>query len=68
MGVGLSSGTVGVYRLLFLILELINWVFVKGFNLSYHNKETLLALLLTIDPNYGNSNKIPKQEQSKTTT
>ena len=27
------------------------WVIVKGFNLSYHSKETLLS---TIDPYYGN--------------
>ena len=32
------------------------WVLVKGFNLSYHSKETLSS---TIDPYYGNLNKIP---------
>ena len=30
-----------------------HWVLAKGFNLSYHNKETIL---LTIDPYYGNLN------------
>ena len=29
------------------------WVLVKGFNLSYQNKETIL---FTIDPHYGNLN------------
>ena len=29
------------------------WVLVKEFNLSYHNKETIL---FTIDPQYGNLN------------
>ena len=29
------------------------WVLVKGFNLSYHNKETIL---FTTDPYYGNLN------------
>ena len=33
-----------------------DWVLVKGFNLSYHNKETIL---FTIDPHYGNLNKLP---------
>ena len=32
------------------------WALVKGFNLSYHNKE---AILFTIDPHYGNLNKVP---------
>ena len=35
------------------------WVPVRGFSLSYHNKETIL---LTIDPCYGNLNKIPQEE------
>ena len=34
------------------------WVPVRGFRLSYHNKETIL---LTIDPCYGNLNKIPEE-------
>ena len=34
------------------------WVLVKGFNLSYHNKGTLL-LLFTIDPYYGSLNEAP---------
>ena len=29
------------------------WVLVKGFSLSYHNKETIL---FTIDPHYGSLN------------
>ena len=29
---------------------------VNGFNLSYHNKETIL---ITIDPYYGNLNYVP---------
>ena len=37
------------------------WVLVRGFNLSYHSKETVL---FTIDPHYGNLNKIPSQEPS----
>ena len=31
------------------------WVLVKGFNLSYHDKETIL---FTIDPYYGNLRQI----------
>ena len=31
------------------------WVLVRGFNLSYHNKDTIL---FTVDPHYGNLNKI----------
>ena len=34
----------------------LNWALVRGFSLSYHNRETLL---LTIDPYCGNLNNIP---------
>ena len=32
------------------------WILVKGFKLSYDNKETIL---FTIDPYYGNLNETP---------
>ena len=38
------------------------WVLVRGFNLSYHNKETILS---TIDPYYCSLNKLPYQEPSR---
>ena len=31
----------------------VNWVLVKGFNLSHHDKETII---FSIDPDYGNLN------------
>ena len=34
-------------------------VLVRGFNLSYHNIETIL---FTMDPQYGNLNRIPQQK------
>ena len=34
--------------------QTLNWVLVRGFNLSCHNKETMLC---TIDPQYGNLKK-----------
>ena len=37
--------------------ETLHWILVKGFHLSYHDKETLLVL--TTDPYYGNSKNIP---------
>ena len=36
-----------------------SWVLVKGFNLNYHNKETVL---FTIDPHYDNLNQTPQPE------
>ena len=36
-----------------MVVDSPNWVLVKGFNLSYYNKETIL---FTIDPYYGNLN------------
>ena len=44
----------GVYGLGLRVLGY--WVRVQGFKLSYHDKETIL---LTLEPNYGNSNQIP---------
>ena len=35
---------------------LLDWVLVKGFSLSYHNKETML---FTLDPHYGTLNLEP---------
>ena len=37
------------------------WVLVRGFNFSYHNKETIV---FSIDPYYGNLSKILYQEPS----
>ena len=34
------------------------WVLVQGFNVSYHNEETIL---FTIDPYYGNLTSIPNK-------
>ena len=67
---GLGSWVLGVPRpnplrrnLIFLISKSlagkktdIGWALVKGFHLSYHNKETIV---FTIDPQYGNLNKNP---------
>ena len=43
---------------------MIDWVLEKGSNLSYHNTETLLFTIDSIDPYYGNLNKHPEQEPS----